>query len=807
MEIINGILVQGISDMVEEELASRDSELATEEAPSQQQFTSSLAGFIIQQFGVNRDARRNSGIDDEMFDSLRAYNGEYSPQDLAAIRATGGSEIFINITGVKSRAAASWIRDIQLPAKLNAWLVEPTPVVELPTQARAAIEESLNKEFGLYIQNFKAMNPAERLQLETAQQQQQQQQQQPGVSPQQQFQPVPGNTSAQQQPDPAAAYAAKSLKEFNQAKRDIEDMVLAEINKIARHEMKQMELEIADKLAEGGWQKALSDFIDDFTIFPTAFIKAPIISRDSTLSYQNGQPVLNERYLFLNKRVSPLDMYPSPNSTTINDGSNLIEHCRFTRRELLDMKGLPGYDDAAIIEAIKASGNGTASWVDTGIEGDKADAERRGSQWEANQDVIHGLHFHGSISAKLLTDWGMENDEVALAEEEDEFEVDAILAGNHVIRCALNQHPLKRRPYYKASYQTRPGSFWGRSLPSLMNDLQRMCNAVARALSNNIGLASGPQIEIYVDRLADKGKIEAIHPFKIWQLNSDPTGGTGRAINFFQPTSNAAELLKVYQEFELRADDATGIPRYSYGNERVGGAAQTATGLSMLLESASKAIKDCVRNIDEEVIIPRIEMQFYWSVRSNPNNFYTGDPKVIARGSSSLTMKGAEQMRRNEFLQLTANPFDMQIVGLEGRAELLRAVADDLNLGEDFVPSRLELRARKRQEDEAAASQQQRQFGLEEAKINTGLQATQLQIDGQKEMHAATQQLKMQELQLRQWVKNLDTQLRMAGMDSEREREIQRSLNELKKMAFMEEKETERFNTEVALKLQRGEGI
>jgi hypothetical protein len=43
------------------------------------------------------------------------------------------------------------------------------------------------------------------------------------------------------------------------------------------------------------------------------------------------------------------------------------------------------------------------------------------------------------------------------------------------------------------------------------------------------------------------------------------------------------------------------------------------------------------------------------------------------------------QLRRNEFLQVTANPIDMQITGVEGRAEVLRSVASGLDLNTDKI--------------------------------------------------------------------------------------------------------------------------
>lgn len=767
-------------------------------------FTSPLYGYIQGQFQINKELKRTSGIEQELVECLQAYNGEYSNQEIQKIKQTGGTTIFMNLTALKSRAAASWIRDIQLPAKEKSWLLEPTPVPELPQGIRGKIEKAVEVEFGDYVKGF---SPQPRLNPPQAEgQPQQAPESQAALSPQQSFQPAQGNTSSRS-PASKAANHAKTMKEYNQAKRDIEEMVLDEINKMARHEMKKMERKIEDQLAEGKWADALSDFIDDFVVYPSAIIKGPIISKDNTLTYKNGKAVPSEKFIYLNRRVSPFDAYPSGNSSDPNNGSNFIEHLRMTRRDLAGLRGLPGYKIEAIDDVLKNSSHGSSSFFDSGIENEKAVGEKRGTESSANYDVIHGLHFFGSIPVNILKTWGMTYNELGPCSDTDEKEIEAIVAGNHVIKCVINKDPLRRRPYYKASYQNRPGAFWGRALPILMRDIQRICNATARALVNNMGLASGPQIELYVDRLADNSDISNIYPFKIWQLTSDPTGGGGRAINFHQPSSNAAELLAVYKEFEIRADDVTGIPRYSYGNERVGGAAMTASGLSMLLESASKAVKDCVRNIDKGVIVPRIEYQFYWNIVTDPHNFYSGDPKVVARGSSALTMKGAEQMRRNEFLQITSNPMDQQIMGLNGRAEILRRVADDLNMGENLIPSRLELRAQQEEAAAAASSQREQELKLRLREIEAGIEATQLQIEGQKSMHVNTQDFKRAELEYKQLKEELTAEIALAKLEASREGKVVSESTKLRQAQFLEQGKDRRFDTEVALKLKRGEGI
>ena len=674
---------------------------------------SSLTSSILKTFTKNRDAKRSSGIEDEIFTCLRDFNGEYSASDLSRIQEEGGSNIFMNLTATKVRAAQSWIRDILLSPNEDPFTIKPTPIPSLPEDLDSQLEDAFTKEF---------------------------------------LQKKSEVTQEGQQP-PTPKQVQDTISTLNRDKRDVRDAVLEEINLEALEQMKIMERKIKDDLKEGKWEDALSEFIEDFCIFPAAIMKGPVITKKEKLVWEAGVPIVKEDFLFLNKRVNPIDVYPDPSGSCVQDG-DFIEHMRLSKIELYSLKGIKGYNSEAIDKVLESNNDGSC-WFDTGIESEKAEEEKRGDMIDANDGIFHALHYWGVAKTEDIEDWGL-----VIPDTEDEnkyWEIEAILVGTEVIKCKLNDDPLKRRPYYKASYQNIPGAFWGRSLPSLMRDIQRMCNACARALASNMGLAAGPQIELYIDRLADAGDIEEIKPLKIWQVTNDPTGAQGRAINFFQVPSIANELLGVYEKFEQKADDATGIPRYSYGNERVGGAAQTAAGLSMLLESATKSIKDAIRHIDVGLIIPRVEYQFFWNIIKNKIP-YTGDIDVLALGSSTLTMKGAQTAKRQEFLQITANENDQKLMGPEGRAELLRQLGKDLGLTTKIVPSRLELR--KKIEEEKAQQQQMMEMQAQQQQggANASLEATRMQIEGQERMHQQTQAIKAKELELKE-MKDIDNAL------------------------------------------------
>jgi hypothetical protein len=73
---------------------------------------------------------------------------------------------------------------------------------------------------------------------------------------------------------------------------------------------------------------------------------------------------------------------------------------------------------------------------------------------------------------------------------------------------------------------------------------------------------------------------------------------------------------------------------------------------------------------------------------------YKGDINVIARASEYLIVAEQLQARRNEWLMATNNPTDMAIIGMDGRAKVLRESSKILKMQENIVPSEAEMEMR-----------------------------------------------------------------------------------------------------------------
>jgi hypothetical protein len=109
----------------------------------------------------------------------------------------------------------------------------------------------------------------------------------------------------------------------------------------------------------------------------------------------------------------------------------------------------------------------------------------------------------------------------------------------------------------------------------------------------------------------------------------------------------------------------------------------------MLMGAAGKGIRQVVMHIDSDVVKPIVERQFVYNMRYDPDESIKGDVEVIAKGAINLAVKETVNVRRIEFLNATANQFDIEIIGKDGRAAILREVAKGLQMPvDDVVPSR-----------------------------------------------------------------------------------------------------------------------
>jgi hypothetical protein len=627
MATVNGMALKSVAES-EAEAKRRSDEMQNRE------YIQGLAAHVRRRWEVSKDSRQE--LEERMIECVRQRNGEYNPEILAEIQEQGGSDIFVQLTSVKCRAATSWLRDTLLgTGQDKPWAIAATPEPDLPEEVMQSLEATLSQQIMQAMQSTGQM-PSE--------------------------------------------------EEMRQAAFSMKDQTMHLVKEEAEERVERMERRMEDQLLEGGWYQAFNEFIDDIVTFPFAVMKGPIKRRRKVMQWQDGQLVPNIVIRNEWERVDPFNLYWAPWAWNLNDGY-VIERHRMTPDDLQSLLGVPGYNDDAIRTVLADFNGGMLNewlWLDSA----KAEAEGKYEPEAVDtDDLVDALQLWDSISGSLLLEWGVPEEEIE--DPSLSYPCEVWMIGGTVIRAVLNYDPLGRKPYYLTSYESKPGSVDGKGVADLCRDSQAMVNATARALANNMGISSGPQVGVNISRLPTGEDISEMHPWKIWQFRSSEYNDGSPPLSFFQPNSNAQELMAVFEKFSERADEDTMIPKYMTGGHTPG-ASRTSSGLSMLISNAGKGIKQVINNIDKNIIVPAVERLYHDNLRYADDPDLVGDLHISARGASSLVVKEAEAIRRNEFLQLVlSSPVAQQIVGMDGAAELLRDAALNLNTNPDrIVPDR-----------------------------------------------------------------------------------------------------------------------
>ena len=628
---------------------ARDRAAAAQTATQQQEYPE-LAGYVRAQFEIFRNHRNtNAGWSNRMLAALRTFNGQYDPTKLVEISKWGGSQVYARLIAQKCRAASSLLRDIYLGEDMP-WALDPPEQPDVPADIEAQIDQLIKME-------------AQKVQ-------------QMGMPP-----PTPEDLWTRREALLESAQEAakkKAVKQTRYAQDKIQDM-----------------------LKEGGFYHALAEFIVDLPIFPFACLKGPVVKviPEVVWAPNGGPPTVKQTPKLTWNRVSPFDLWWTPGVADIAN-ANTIEKLRLTRAELNDLLDLPGYNTQEIRAVLDEYGRGGLydNWDTTDAERSVLES-RENPAWNRSA-MISMMEFNGNVQGRLLQDYGL-----AVQDELRDYHVQIWVIGSHVIKAHLSPSPRQRHPYFITSFEKVPGTPLGNGLTDLLADLQEAANATLRALINNLSISSGPQVVINDDMLAPEENGEDLYPWKRWHVRNDPVGNNAKQpISFFMPANNAQALIQCLQEFTSIADDVSAIPKY-VGGQAGSGAGRTASGLAMLMGNASKILQTVSANIDRDVMEESLQQLMDMLLLTDTSGMLTGDERVSVTGVAVAIQRETLRQRQIEFLTATNNPVDMKIMGIPGRAAVLRAVSSTIGIqGEQIVPPDAQIEKMAQQAQEQAAS-------------------------------------------------------------------------------------------------------
>lgn len=430
--------------------------------------------------------------------------------------------------------------------------------------------------------------------------------------------------------------------------KDMAEEAIAKANEKA----KKAETRIFDWQIECQHHKEMRKVIFDAARLGVGVAKGPfpanrramVITKD-----KDGKPVLtiNQKIVPVDKWISPWNFYPDPAcGEDIHNGDHCFERDFFSEKQIRDLKGLPGYISDQIDKVIEGGPTKT-----------KSQTKNPADTQSENKHPYEIWFYHGSMKRE---DFEAVNPKAAktLDAKQDLVHAVVTMVNDIVIRGSINPLDSGELIYDAVPWVRRPGSWAGVGVGEQIMVPQRIVNAATRALLNNAGITSGPQIVIN-RKLIEPGTPGdyTLVPNKIWYLTEDGmTDDVRKAFLSFDIHNTGDPLGKIIEYGMRLAEESTNIPLITQG---LSGKTQPETfGATQLQDNnANQLLRNIGYGFDDFHTVPMIN-RYYEYLMLDPEvpDDEKGDYQINAHGSIALVERSIQDQFIGQLTPAAQNP-------------------------------------------------------------------------------------------------------------------------------------------------------
>ncbi len=399
---------------------------------------------------------------------------------------------------------------------------------------------------------------------------------------------------------------------------------------------------IKDRLVDSGFENEFSDWLYNFMVYPLAIIKAPFYAFERRRAWGTFGLIYQNKLVAKVKNISPFDFFPSPKAKDPHTCPYIIERMRLHVGQLVDLgDSETGFDIDAIDEALEEYDR----YIIEYLVGDDSDAppdsdDEMSEDAESTENGYYDiLVYYGRIRGEDLIEYGVDLEE---SDERRFFEAEIWVLGDYVIKASLNPNEQGKRPFEVLSYATTTGEMWGKSPVEIIRDAQRQCTLSGRALARNMEFSSAPIGEVDSSKVLGEDDPQTIYPLMLRAVKGSVNGNP--IYRFYSVPSLATELMSVYDKFKAIAYDLIGIPQLAFGDAQgVATLGRTSGGVAMVLNQASKSIKQTMSDVERKITKPIIQKFVDDELRFSEDPTIRGDIEVQVNGVRSLAEKEAKE--------------------------------------------------------------------------------------------------------------------------------------------------------------------
>ena len=420
-------------------------------------------------------------------------------------------------------------------------------------------------------------------------------------------------------------------------------------NDKAEKAAKEMMLLLEDQCAEGGFTRAVTDFLQYFPVYPFAVFAGPYITRAPRLTWGRNKPRFATEVFPTFRAISPFDFCYSPDSPDTQRGTCVFTRTTWTRKQLLDAAKLPSYLSKNILEVLELADSDVQFALDW-LSHTPGAPERDIAMWSVNTSPIEVLTHYGVMSGRELSQY-----QVTGLDDKEFYNCEIAMTGHRVIQVKINSDPhMQTRPIHTASfYRTNGDRIAGDGIAQRVRDIERAYHACLMYLMRNAANSSAPMCEADYRKLSkhlsdeDLGRV-----IPGMMYLSDGDGSNSPALRFFNIPSNVPAYMQLMEMFMQLADRVTNIPAALHGEAVGSGAMRTFRGMSMLQGNATKALHAAVNNISSSVFTPLGEIMYNMNMLYAEDAAVKGDSQIITKGAEGLLAKELDKQSAMEVLQI-----------------------------------------------------------------------------------------------------------------------------------------------------------
>lgn len=524
------------------------------------------------------------------------------------------STAFVRLTTRYVDAGSAKVGEILLPIDDKAFSLDPTPVPEL--LARLGDRTPMSHPDGSPMMR---MTPKEEL---------------------------PAPSAATVPPSPGAPPGAPPE---GPPQRPLTPHDLAEeAMNAAKDAAKKAETRIYDWMVESQHPREVRKVIFDAARLGVGVLKGPYPASSVRMALRGEEGakemVVKDEIVPKESWVNPWNIFPDPAcGENITDGDYLFERDYYSERQVRKLKGLPGYLNAQLDEVLEAGPK-------------KAVISHKNPNEPEHHNPYEVWFYHGTVDREDFEDV---NPSASKHLKQGAKQVYAIITmiNDVVVRGSLNPLDSGKLPYHSIPWTRRPGSWVGVGIAEQVEVPQRIVNASTRALLNNGGVSSGPQIIMNREGVRPANGDWRLAPHKIWYASKEANSDDVRKTFFSFDIGNVTDQMLKIAEYGMKlAEESTNIPLITQGQS--GSTTPETLGAAQLQNNnANQLLRNIGYGFDEYITEPLVQ-QYYEYLLLDPTvpDDEKGDIKINAHGSIALVERSIQDQTIAQMTPLAQDP-------------------------------------------------------------------------------------------------------------------------------------------------------